>query len=121
MRQDKFGRRPDMPHLFSYGTLQLPRVQMDTFGRPLKGEADTLIGFRLERVEITDPAVLKSSGEAFHPIVVPSDDTSDTVSGTVFEITEQELARADHYEVEDYKRVEVALVSGRRAWLYVKA
>jgi hypothetical protein len=39
----------------------------------------------------------------------------------VFEITAAELAAADRYEVADYKRVEVVLCSGLKAWVYVKA
>ncbi|AEV98842.1 hypothetical protein Niako_2502 [Niastella koreensis GR20-10] len=30
-----------MPYLFSYGTLQLEQVQIETFGRRLKGEIKT--------------------------------------------------------------------------------
>ncbi len=109
-----------MPYLFSYGTLQLSQVQKETFGRLLKGKADALIGFRIEQVEITDPDVLAKSGARFHPITLRSDDLNDRVEGTVFEITEAELVQADSYEVDDYKRVEVTLASGRKAWLYIK-
>ena len=38
-----------------------------------------------------------------------------------FEITPAELAAADQYEVADYKRIAVTLLSGRAAWVYVKA
>ena len=36
----------------------------------------------------------------------------------VFEITAEELANADKYEVADYKRVAAPLASGRTAWVY---
>lgn len=108
-------------HLFSYGTLQLESVQLSSFGRLLTGQPDVMPGFRKEMVEITDPDVLEKSGEKFHPIVIPSNDPQDTVSGTVFRITEAELAAADDYEVSDYKRIEVVLASGISAWVYVKA
>lgn len=39
----------------------------------------------------------------------------------MFEITAAELAAADRYEVADYKRVEVTLSSGLKAWVYIKA
>lgn len=110
-----------MPYLFSYGTLQTAQVQRDTFGRLLNGEADALVGFARAMVEITDEAVLASSGERFHPIVSRSDDSNDHVDGTVFHLTDAELIKADDYEVDDYKREEVVLASGRKAWLYVKA
>ncbi|MEI7933194.1 MAG: gamma-glutamylcyclotransferase family protein, partial [Alphaproteobacteria bacterium] len=48
-------------------------------------------------------------------------DTQDRVPGTVFEITAEELAAADRYEVADYKRVSAKLASGLTAWVYVKA
>ncbi|WP_085715076.1 gamma-glutamylcyclotransferase family protein [Pseudomonas sp. B28(2017)] len=107
--------------LFSYGTLQDPAVQLSTFGRELKGRPDSLPGYRQDWVEITDPAVLAASGKAHHPIVQSSGDPSDEIAGTVFEITAQELAEADEYEVADYQRVGVLLKSGTSAWVYVQA
>jgi hypothetical protein len=106
--------------LFSYGTLQQEEVQHASFGRKLAGVHDALPGWRQELVEITDPDVLAKSGERFHPIVLPGD-TADQVEGTAFEITSAELAAADRYEVADYKRIAVTLLSGRDAWVYVKA
>ena len=108
-----------MPQLFSYGTLQLPSVQEANFGRLLQGQADSLVGWRQDMVEITDPQVLAESGERFHPILRHTEKQSDTVAGTVFLISEEELARADTYEVDDYHRVEVPLASGICAWVYV--
>jgi gamma-glutamylcyclotransferase (GGCT)/AIG2-like uncharacterized protein YtfP len=106
--------------LFSYGTLQQEEVQRASFGRKLDGAADALPGWRQEMVEITDPDVLAKSGKRFHPIVMPGAQ-SDQIAGTVFEITSEELAAADRYEVSDYKRIAVTLASGRTAWVYVKA
>ena len=106
--------------LFSYGTLQQDGVQMAQFGRRLEGHADALVGWRQEMVQITDPAVLAKSGKAFHPIVIPGR-KDDEVPGMVFEITAAELAAADHYEVDDYRRIKAPLKSGVTAWVYVKA
>ncbi len=107
--------------LFSYGTLQLEEVQLASFGRKLEGQADALPGYCQTMLEITDPAVLATSGEKFHPIVTPSGDPADAVPGQVFRISAAELAAADAYEVDDYQRIEVTLRSGIRAWVYVKA
>lgn len=107
--------------LFSYGTLQLERVQRETFGRLLEGSADALPGYARTMVEITDPAVLATSGERFHPIVSETGDPADSVAGTVFAITPAELHAADTYEVSDYRRVAVRLASGTDAWVYVRA
>jgi hypothetical protein len=72
-------------------------------------------------VEITDPEVLRRSGQRFHPNVLPSGVPEDVVPGTVFRVPASELAAADAYEVSDYQRVEILLKSGRRAWAYVRA
>jgi len=107
--------------LFSYGTLQLESVQLETFGRLLAGSADTLPGYSRTLARITDPAVIAASGADHHPIVAPSGDPADRVEGMVFEITPEELAAADTYEVSDYKRVEVELASGLKAFVYIQA
>ena len=106
-----------MPLLFSYGTLQLPEVQRATFGRTLNGTPSVLEGWIESEVEITDPEVLRRSAKRFHPVLVPGD--GPTIAGTVFELTDAELAQADAYEVDDYERVEVSLRSGARAFAYV--
>ncbi|GLQ19638.1 gamma-glutamylcyclotransferase family protein [Algimonas porphyrae] len=108
-----------MEHLFSYGTLQLPAVQRDTFGETVAGRADALVGYRRDMIEITDPDVLALSGECFHPVVHRTDDPDDRVAGMVFALTAEQLARADAYEVDDYVRARVTLASGQQAWLYV--
>ena len=109
-----------MPYLFSYGTLQQESVQIASFGRVLKGQPDALPGWRREMVEIIDAEVFCLSGERFHPILVPGDET-DEIAGMVFEISEDELQRADAYEVADYKRIAARLKSGLDAFVYVKA
>ncbi len=108
-------------HLFSYGTLRQAQVQMASFGRLPEGWEDALPGYRLGRLEITDPDVLAKSQARFHPIAEPSPDLDDEVAGTVFQITPAELAAADAYEVADYRRVRLRLKSGLNAWVYVRA
>lgn len=112
---------PTMILLFSYGTLQQPDVQVSTFGRRLDGAPDALPGYKRFMVEITDPQVIATSGAGHHPIVSASDDSADEVEGTVFRITDAELAAADTYEVSAYRRVSVRLKSGDEAWAYVQA
>lgn len=107
--------------LFSYGTLQQRDVQLATFARELGGTADELVGFGQSMVRIDDPEVVRTSGKTHHPIVKPTGRAQDRVSGTVFEVTDEELAQADRYEVSNYQRVEALLSSGRRAWVYVEA
>jgi len=109
-----------MTHLlFSYGTLQLQKVQLESFGRLLKGESDVLKGYLLGKLKITDPDVLAKSEKEYHPILEISNNAKDEVKGMIFEITDEELAQADAYEVSDYKRIEATFVSGKKAWVYV--
>jgi hypothetical protein len=107
--------------LFSYGTLQLEPVQLATFGRRLTGRADTLPGYARELIAIDDPAVVATSGETHHPILRFTGSEADTVAGTVFALTPDELKQADGYEVAAYRRVSAVLRSGLRAWVYVDA
>jgi gamma-glutamylcyclotransferase (GGCT)/AIG2-like uncharacterized protein YtfP len=107
--------------LFSYGTLQLEPVQLATFGRRLQGRADVLPGYRLEQVEIRDASVLAISGKSHHPMAVHTAAAGDRIEGAVFAITAAELAHADAYEVDDYRRERVTLASGQAAWAYVDA
>ena len=107
--------------LFSYGTLQQDGVQRETFGRLLDGSDDAMLGFETTMLEITDPDVIRKSGKRFHPVVRPSADTASQINGKVFAISPAELEQADRYEVSDYKRIEVDLKSGLRAWVYVRA
>jgi gamma-glutamylcyclotransferase (GGCT)/AIG2-like uncharacterized protein YtfP len=106
--------------LFSYGTLRQPEVQLATFGRHLEGREAGVVGFRLDWLTITDPAVIATSGSDRHPLLVP-DEGAEAVRGTVFTITPDELLAADDYEVDDYARVLVPLDSGEQAWVYVFA
>lgn len=110
-----------MPKLFSYGTLQQDNVQMATFGRLLTGQKDSLIGYQLDEIEITDPDVLAKSGKQFHPMLIKTGNAADTVQGVIFEVSDDELVQADSYEVDDYVRVMADFASGEQAWLYAIA
>jgi Gamma-glutamyl cyclotransferase, AIG2-like len=107
--------------LFSYGTLQQEDVQLATFGRRLEGRADALPGYATVALEITDPAVIATSGKKFHLIAQSTGNPAGEVAGVAFLITPAELAAADTYEVSDYKRISVRLKSGLEAFVYVSA
>ncbi len=109
-----------MVKLFSYGTLQFEKVQMDTFGRILIGKKDILRNYTLSEIKITDPDVIKSSGTDMHPILEFTGKEQDCVEGTIFELTDEELLEADSYEVDDYKRDKLTFASGESAYVYLK-
>ncbi len=111
-----------MPLVFSYGTLQQENVQRSTFGRLLQGQRDELPGFEPSLVPIENPQGVATSGKTHHANVRFNGRNESRVRGTVFEITDAELAAADQYEqLAAYKRVAVTLASGRPAWVYVDA
>nr|WP_205864740.1 gamma-glutamylcyclotransferase family protein [Planctomonas sp. JC2975] len=105
--------------LFSYGTLQLASVQEATFGKRMPMRAASLPGYVLDTVAITDPHVLAVSGSSEHPFARATGNAHDLVDGVVLELTDDDLAAADEYEVDDYTRVAVTLSTGETAWLYV--
>jgi len=108
-----------MELLFTYGTLQNPDVQLDTFGRLLEGEDDVLPGYTVDYAEIEDPRVVDVLGASVHPIVRQTGNPLDKVVGKVLWVAEDELEAADEYEVAPYRRAAVVLASGRSAWVYV--
>src|SRR6516164_2340798 len=102
-----------MVALFSYGTLRQREVQLATYRRELEGAPDSLTGYRLASLIISDPRVVEISGKPVHMIARASGSSDDRIDGFVFEISEDELAATDRYEVDVYARVEVTLESGR--------
>lgn len=95
--------------LFSYGTLQLRDVQLTNFGRELEGSADALTGYKIQILPISNYAN-----------AVPTANPQDEINGTVFEVTEADLASADRYEEDaNYQRTLVTLKSGKKAWVYL--
>ena len=107
-------------NLFSYGTLQIEDVQLSTFGRRLEGKSDILAGYRLTLIPILDQTVVAKSGETHYRNIQFTGSATDLIEGTVFTVTEEELAQADVYEEDaDYQRVMVQMNSGLNAWVYL--
>jgi hypothetical protein len=110
-----------MPLLFSYGTLQQEAVQLSTFGRLLRGHPDELVGFEQSLLKIEDPGFVAASGTGHHAIVRFNGREDSRVRGTVLEVSEEELVRADAYEPPGYTRISTTLASGKHAWVYADA
>ncbi|MFB7255571.1 GDSL-type esterase/lipase family protein [Streptomyces nojiriensis] len=105
--------------LFSFGTLMDERVQTALFGRAVPTSPASLAGYTTRPLKITDPAVIAASGLDVHLILERRLGAS--VEGAVLHLTDQELAAADAYEVDDYTRRRVVLSSGESAWAYLDA
>lgn len=111
-----------MPRLFSYGSLQQEEVQLSTFGRKLNGEPDLLNGYEPSLVKITDHAVAERLKRTHHDNIKNTGDDWSSVQGTAFDVTDDELVKADTFEKQyHYKRINVTLASGNDAWVYVHA
>jgi len=104
--------------LFSYGTLQKEKIQVELFGRLLHGREDVLEGYKISSIEIEDEAFLSKGEDTYQRTLIPSNNKTDKIEGTVFEISEEELLLADKYEPDNYKRIKVMLRSGKQAWIY---
>lgn len=108
------------PHtLFSFGTLLDERVQKELFGRPVPTSPASLAGYTTRPIRITDESVIATSGLDVHLTLERR--IGAVVEGAVLHLTDQDLAAADDYEVDDYARRRVCLSSGENAWAYLDA
>jgi gamma-glutamylcyclotransferase (GGCT)/AIG2-like uncharacterized protein YtfP len=105
-----------MQKLFAYGTLQSEDVQQDLFGRILQGTPEILVGYELDEIQIEE-----EFGIVHYPIIKETQNSNDTISGILYEVTQTELRQVDLYEGLYYKRVEVHLQSNQNAWAYSAA
>ena len=109
-----------MALLFSYGTLQQEDVQLAAFGRRLDGRRDELLACEPALVPIDDPGVAARLGTTHHANVRFTGNGASRVAGTVFEVSDAELGRADDFEAAfAYERVAASLASGQQTWVYV--
>lgn len=106
-------------YLFSYGTLQKEAVQLRLFKRVLHGTKDVLKGYKTVSIQIHDEVFLAKGEQPHQQTAFASANEKDGIEGTVFQITNEELALADDYEPDGYTRIKVKLQSGKEAWLYV--
>ena len=100
-----------MENLFVYGTLLIPQVRNKVFGVSLNGFSDALPGFKKEEGIVAGT----------YPGVLPSDVSSAEVSGLLFSLPGDILARVDAYEGAMYHRKTLILRSGTAAWVYLPA
>jgi hypothetical protein len=77
--------------LFSYGSLQKKDIQIANFGRELTGREDAVHGYRRHSTAVTDPGIAALIGESHYATLERSSSPEDTVTGMVFEITDEEL------------------------------
>ena len=105
--------------LFSYGALQQPELQLDTFGRVVQTEPDVLPGYTADYVEIRDTRFSDRTGMTVHPMLRRTGTARDKVTGRVLHLTDDEVDAADEFEMSLFHRERVTLASGREAWVYL--
>ncbi len=106
---EQYVMHPSATHLlFTYGTLQEKEVQLAVFSRLLTGVDDILEQYKI--------AVQKVANR--YPTLEYTGTNQNKLTGKVYTISPEELDQADRYEGEAYKRIEVTLVSGNKAWVY---
>ncbi|OCB78760.1 gamma-glutamylcyclotransferase family protein [Flavobacterium crassostreae] len=103
-----------MEKLFAYGTLKDIDVQEKIFGRTLTGTPETLQGYILKEIKIEE-----EFGMEPYPIIEPSQNPQDSVSGMIYSLSLSELQLADTYEGKFYKRTQVALAPNQTIWVYI--
>jgi gamma-glutamylcyclotransferase (GGCT)/AIG2-like uncharacterized protein YtfP len=104
-----------MEQIFSYGTLQSKEIQMQVFNKLLTGTPDQLPGYKLKDLQIEEEFGIED-----YFVATPSENPSDAVDGIVYSISSADLAKADQFESNAYKRVEITLKSGVVAWIYIE-
>nr|WP_315238221.1 gamma-glutamylcyclotransferase family protein [uncultured Flavobacterium sp.] len=104
-----------MEQIFSYGTLQSKEIQMQVFNKLLTGTPDQLTGYKLKDLQIEEEFGIED-----YFVATPSENSSDAVDGIVYSISSADLAKADQFESNAYKRVEITLKSGIVAWIYIE-
>lgn len=104
--------------LFTYGTLQRPEVQLDTFGRLLEGSPAALPGYTIVYEDIRDRRLVDASEPTRHPILRRTGNPLDKAVGVVARVTLIELEAADEFEATLYRRIRVTLADGSAAWVY---
>jgi len=94
-------------------------VQLKLFGRKLIGHVDKLQEYEIRSIEITDEKFLNSGEDKMQKTLVFTGNNKDIVEGKRLEMTTDELILSDSYEPFNYRRKEVTLQSGRKAWIYI--
>jgi hypothetical protein len=74
----KFPKLESMQKLVTYGTLQNDDIQESLFGRILQGTPETLIGYKLNEIQIEE-----EFGLIQYPIIMETQQPEVTISGIV--------------------------------------
>lgn len=93
--------------IFSYGTIQDPKIQRELFGELKKSTPDAINGF--QRLHMTlDGGV--------YPVLIKGDCR---YYGHVYDVTPDELKKLDEYEGDAYIRIPVDTEEKQKVFIYI--
>lgn len=95
--------------IFLYGLMMDPVVQKRVLGKIIRGKSDVLVGYKRDKLLLN---------RVRYTTLVPEE--GGLIEGQVYKVSREELHRIDLYETKAYRRIEVMLRSGTKAWTYVK-
>ena len=96
-------------NLFVYGTLAIGETLKNILDRDVPGIPATLDGYDGSKMVIIE--------SESYPAAEKNIECS--IQGLLIEVTSEELEKLDVYETDAYKRKEVELTSGKKAWVYL--
>ena len=96
-------------NLFVYGTLAIGETLKNILDRDVPGISATLDGYDGSKMVIIE--------SESYPAAEKNIECS--IQGLLIEITSEELQKLDVYETDAYKRKEVELTDGKKAWVYL--
>ncbi len=95
--------------LFVYGTLAIGETLKNIIDRDVPG-----IPVRLDGYDGSKMVIIESES---YPAAEKNTECS--IQGLLIEVTSEELEKLDFYETDAYKRKEVELTDGEKAWVYL--
>ena len=95
--------------LFVYGTLATGETRKNILDRDVPGIPATLDGY--------DGSKMVTIDSEHYPAAEKNTECS--IQGLLIEVTSEELERLDAWETDAYKRKEVELTDGEKAWVYL--
>jgi len=96
-------------NLFVYGTLTTGETLKNILGRGVPSMPATLDGY--------DGSKTITIENESYPAAEKNTECS--IQGLLIEVTSEELERLDAWETDAYKRKEVELTNGEKAWVYL--
>ena len=95
--------------VFVYGTLTNDETRKNILGRDVPGIPTTLDGYDSSKTIIIE--------NESYPAAEKNMECS--IKGLLIELTPEEISKLDVYETDVYKRKEVKLTDGIKAWTYI--